>query len=57
MLVFVPSRQCYVLVGSLLGFLNETVQQHHATVFVDIEKHPRDPVLCKVCPDFVDTLA
>lgn len=44
----VLARQFQVVWRRLLGFLDKTVQQHHAALCVDVEQHPGDLVLAEV---------
>jgi hypothetical protein len=45
MLILVAARQVQILVRHLLRFLDESVEQDHSALFVDVEKRPSDAVL------------
>jgi hypothetical protein len=53
MLAFVPFRQFQIFVRSLLGFLDESMQQNHSASLIDIEKHARDSVLSQSRAHFI----
>jgi len=54
MLGFVSPRQLQVFVWSLLRFLDESVQQYHPALLVDVEKYARDSVLGQARPHFIN---
>jgi hypothetical protein len=57
MLILIAERQVQIVVRRLLRFLNESVQQDHSALFVDVKKDPRDSVLSQVRPHFIDTVS
>ena len=57
MLILVAARQVQILVRRLLRFLDESVEQDHSAVFVDVKKDSRDSVLSQVRPHFIDPAA
>jgi hypothetical protein len=42
------SRYGQIGIGRLTAFLFEAMQQYHATIFVNIEQHPYDPILIQI---------
>ena len=54
--LLVAARQTQILGGSPLGLLDKSVQQHHPSHLVDVEQNPRDPILCEVSSDFVNSI-
>jgi hypothetical protein len=57
MLSFVAFGQVQVLARRLLRFLDESVEQDHAALFVDVEKDSCNAVLRQARPHFVNTVA
>lgn len=57
MSIFVASRQIQILVRRLARFLDESVEEDHPALPVNIEKHPRDAVLRQVGPHLEETIA
>jgi hypothetical protein len=57
MLALVAPRQLQILVRSLLCLLDESMQQDHPALLVDVEEHPRYSVLGQARPHLVDAIA
>jgi len=57
MFILVVARQVQILVRRLLRFLEESVKQDHAALFVDVKKDSRDSVLSQVRPHFIDAVS
>jgi hypothetical protein len=53
----VALRQVQILGRCLLRFLDESMEQHHPALLVDIEKHARNSVLGQARPHFIDAIA
>jgi len=57
MVAFVVSGEFQVLGGGLLRLLDESVEQHHSSLLINIEKHSRDAILIQARPYFVNAIA
>jgi len=57
MLALVAPCQLQILVRGLLRLLDESMQQDHPALLVDIEKYAGDSVLGQARPYFVNTHA
>ena len=57
MLALVAPRQLQVLLWRLLRFLDETVEQDHSALFVDVEEHPCNSVLRQARSHFIHAIA
>jgi len=57
MLILVAARQVQILVRRLLRFLDESVEQDHSALLVDVKENSRDSVLSQARPHFVDAVA
>ena len=57
MFALIDSGQPQIFIRSFARFLDQSVQQYHPPLFVDVEKHPRNSVLAQAGPNFVDAAA
>jgi hypothetical protein len=54
MFALIASRERHIFIRRLLRFLDESVEQDHPGLLVDIEEHSCDSVLGQTRADFID---